>query len=133
MNVNNMCCSLIKRIDHFDLTTNDIKASKDFYEKLGFKYCEQNNYLYGNNFIIKLHELNSNKKPLPKNVSVGSIDICFESFMLPQQIEQYLKNAGIPIFLGPVERTGYYGKMISIYVYDPSGNLLEFSNYCNCR
>jgi catechol 2,3-dioxygenase-like lactoylglutathione lyase family enzyme len=35
----------------------------------------------------------------------------------------------VAIELGPVERIGAAGKMRSIYLRDPDGNLIEVSNY----
>ncbi len=122
---------MIKKIDHFDLTTKDIKKSIDFYSLLGFKPIKQgNNYgLLGPNFLIKLH-LNSTKyNPLPKNVQIGSIDICFEIYENIDCIMNYLNNNGIPLVLGPVKRKGFKGSITSIYIYDPDGNLIELSNY----
>jgi catechol 2,3-dioxygenase-like lactoylglutathione lyase family enzyme len=38
-----------------------------------------------------------------------------------------LVTAGIPVELGPVERTGATGPICSVYVRDPDGNLVELS------
>lgn len=124
------CKPLIKKIDHYDLTSRDLEESAEFYKKLGFKYNAEKQFLYGNHFLVKLHTEDSKSSPLPENVSVGSIDICFESYLLPDQIVEYLECNDIPIFLGPVERHGLHGIIHSVYVYDPSGNLLEFTSYC---
>lgn len=35
----------------------------------------------------------------------------------------------IGVIEGPVQRTGAVGKLNSIYVRDPDGNLVEISNY----
>jgi catechol 2,3-dioxygenase-like lactoylglutathione lyase family enzyme len=42
-----------------------------------------------------------------------------------------LADAGVVIEEGPVERTGATGKLLSFYVRDPDGNLLEVSNYAD--
>jgi catechol 2,3-dioxygenase-like lactoylglutathione lyase family enzyme len=38
-----------------------------------------------------------------------------------------LERAGIPVELGPVDRTGATGPLRSLYVRDPDGNLVELS------
>ena len=40
-----------------------------------------------------------------------------------------LAAQGVPIEEGPVERTGAHGPIVSVYVRDPDGNLIELSNY----
>jgi catechol 2,3-dioxygenase-like lactoylglutathione lyase family enzyme len=38
-----------------------------------------------------------------------------------------LEEAGVPIELGPVPRTGAMGAIRSVYVRDPDGNLVEIA------
>ncbi|MGA8292426.1 MAG: VOC family protein, partial [Rhodoplanes sp.] len=40
-----------------------------------------------------------------------------------------LRENGVAIEEGPVERTGAMGRIRSVYVRDPDGNLLEISEY----
>lgn len=122
---------MIKKLDHYDLTTSDVQKAIDFYSVLGFKPIKNgNNYvLVGPNFLIKLHSSSTIAIPLPKNVQKGCIDICFEANENLDLIIKYLNNHGIPLVMGPVERVGFNGPMTSIYIYDPDGNLIELSNY----
>jgi catechol 2,3-dioxygenase-like lactoylglutathione lyase family enzyme len=40
-----------------------------------------------------------------------------------------LAGHGVPVELGPVERTGALGSMLSVYFRDPDQNLVEVSRY----
>ena len=42
-------------------------------------------------------------------------------------VARTLADAGVPIELGPVERTGAVGAIQSLYVRDPDGNLVELA------
>ena len=58
----------------------------------------------------------------------GAIDICFLSDL---SIQEWIKRFGshnIPIENGPVQKTGATGPLMSIYVRDPDGCLIEISN-----
>lgn len=122
---------MIKKIDHYVVTTRDIKKCIEFYKILGFTYITENNNpaLVGNGFKIKIHGLVTQANPLPDNVQVGCIDICFESDETLDEVKKYLNANNINIKLGPVDRVGYKGKMKSIYINDPDGNLIEISSY----
>ena len=39
-----------------------------------------------------------------------------------------LVHSGVEVIEGPVERTGATGRLRSIYIRDPDGNLIELSN-----
>ena len=124
---------LVEKLDHYVVYTSDVSKIIDFYTKLGFEESlEQNKpVLIGPSFKIKIHGPGSTAKPVPRNISRGSIDLCFESNLTPNEIKQYLAEKEIPIYEGPVPRVGFKGNMTSIYVLDPEGNLIELSYYSN--
>ena len=43
----------------------------------------------------------------------------------------HLRDCGVEVIEGPVERTGALGTMLSVYFRDPDGNLIEVSEYRN--
>lgn len=124
---------MIKKLDHYVITSKNIEKSIEFYSILGFKVVSENNSysLVGNNFMIKLHYETNDAKPVPKNVQIGCIDICFEADESLISIQETLAKKKIPLVMGPVQRKGFNGPMTSIYVSDPDGNLIELSSYQN--
>lgn len=62
-------------------------------------------------------------------MQAGSADLCFIVSEPLEQVLDYLKEQNLSIEEGIVERTGAVGKIRSIYLRDPDGNLIELSNY----
>ena len=44
-------------------------------------------------------------------------------------VKARIEGAGVEIIQGPVEKIGSLGSMMSIYLRDPEGSLLEISSY----
>ena len=62
-------------------------------------------------------------------VPPGGSDLCFA---WPGPIDGavvHLRDRGVPVELGPVERHGARGAGTSVYFRDPDGSLLEFISY----
>lgn len=66
-----------------------------------------------------------------QHLSTSDFDFCLESSQKPKEIVAEFKEKDIPIVLGPVTKHGSKGKMTSVYVRDPDGNLVEISSYNN--
>ncbi len=122
---------MIKKLDHVVITTAHVDVCLRFYEKLGFtsKVSEGRCELFAGDFKINVHTLGSELSPHAQNVQSGSADFCFEIEGAAQNFKQMLEEKGVEIEQGVVARTGVRGKMSSVYVRDPDGNLLEFSSY----
>lgn len=122
---------MIKKVDHFVITSKDINATMSFYKKLGFnaKAGDGRYELFAGDFKINVHLLGSELTPHAKCVQTGSADFCFEIDAGIENFKQQLENNGLKIELGIVPRTGVSGKMKSIYLRDPDGNLVEFCSY----
>lgn len=125
--------TLIQQLDRFCLYTDGVESIVSFYRKLGFEACDENDtpVLVGPRFLIKIHGPRSHAEPVPQNIAKGSIDLCFESHLAPEEIAHYLQQQDIPLRAGPVPRVGARGAMISFYIKDSEGNLIESSSYAN--
>ncbi len=123
----------IKNIDHIVLTVSDIEATIQFYSGvLGFEVVTfQNNrkaLTFGNQ-KINLHQKGQEFDPKADKPTCGSADLCFISITDLEDVLKELKEKGIEIIEGIVDRTGAIGKLKSVYIRDPDKNLIEISNY----
>jgi catechol 2,3-dioxygenase-like lactoylglutathione lyase family enzyme len=69
--------------------------------------------------------------PHARNPLPGSADLCFLTDQPMQQVVEHLVALGIEIVPGPVQRKGATGPLLSVYIHDPDGNLLEISKPVN--
>jgi catechol 2,3-dioxygenase-like lactoylglutathione lyase family enzyme len=123
----------INSIDHIVLTVKDIERTIHFYETiLGMKKI-----IFGDNRIalkfgkqkINLHKYKHEVEPKATHPMPGSTDICLIIQTDLNEAMTYVKNHGVKIIDGPVKRTGAQGDIISFYMNDPDGNLIEIANY----
>ncbi len=123
----------VKRCDHIVLTVADKEKSVDFYSKaLGMRLevfgQDRVALVYGTG-KINLHEAKGAPiLPRAKTPTPGAADLCFIVDTPVETVISALKEKGVAIELGPVERTGAFSKLRSVYVRDPDGNLIELSN-----
>lgn len=122
---------MIKKIDHFVITTTDIEKCFSFYEKIGFisKETDGRYELFAGDFKINVHIKGEELEPKAQNVQTGSADFCFEIDEDINILKDRLSKSNIEIELGIVQRNGVKGKMKSIYLRDIDGNLIELSSY----
>ncbi len=122
----------VLQLDHLVLTVKDIAATVAFYtEVLGMRSRTFGNgrmALHFGDQKLNLHPADKVLDPNVKHATPGSADICF---LVDQPVEAWMKHLGrhgVPVILGPAERTGARGQLRSIYIYDPDENLVELSN-----
>jgi catechol 2,3-dioxygenase-like lactoylglutathione lyase family enzyme len=63
------------------------------------------------------------------NEEAGSEDLCFLTDTTPKEVIDHLKNCGVAIEEGPVNKQGAVGSLKSVYCRDPDGSLIEISAY----
>ena len=67
-------------------------------------------------------------RPKAQNAVPGSADLCLITETDMGQAMLHVKNCGIEIIEGAVERTGATSKPLSFYIRDPDQNLIEIAN-----
>jgi len=120
----------IESLDHLVLTASDLEATVVFSEQLGMR-----REVFGDGRIalrfgsqkLNLHETGAEIVPHAHRPTPGSADLCFLVDGRLDGVAAELEAAGIPVELGPVERTGAQGPVRSLYLRDPDGNLVELS------
>ncbi|MCB0407652.1 MAG: VOC family protein [Bdellovibrionales bacterium] len=124
---------MIQAIDHIVMTVENIEETVHFYTTvLGMEkqvFGEGRIALVFGQQKINLHEYKKEFEPKADHPLPGSLDLCFISNKSLHQVIDILRKYNIDIIEGPVERTGAVGKISSIYLRDPSQNLIEISNY----
>ena len=121
----------IGSLDHLVLTVSDIGAAVRFYESLGMRretFGDGRVALRFGNQKLNLHEAGAELTPHAVHPTCGSADLCFLVADHLDQVAESLSGLGIPVELGPVARTGATSALVSLYVRDPDGNLVELSN-----
>jgi catechol 2,3-dioxygenase-like lactoylglutathione lyase family enzyme len=123
----------INRIDHLVLTVADIDRTVEFYARvLGMEKIE---FAQGRIALacgeqkINLHQLGKEFEPRAEHVRAGSADLCLIIDTPIEQAIEHIQQHGVDLIAGPVNRSGAKGKIISVYLRDPDGNLLEVANY----
>jgi len=125
----------VRSIDHIVLTVKDLDATIKFYEHvLGMQHTsftsngvERHALKFGDQ-KINLHLSGKEFEPKASNVQPGSGDLCFLVEDEVDVIVKSLHSDGIEVLEGGgvVERTGARGKLRSVYIRDPDGNLVEY-------
>jgi catechol 2,3-dioxygenase-like lactoylglutathione lyase family enzyme len=121
----------IKRLDHLVLTTSSPEKCIEFYSMLGFvpKVTTNRIELFADDFKINMHVAGSELLPHASQVSPGSADLCFEIEGNMDEVITEIKSMGGVIELDQSTRSGTFGKMTSVYLRDPDGNLIELCQY----
>ncbi|MEC9346933.1 MAG: VOC family protein [Pseudomonadota bacterium] len=122
----------IDRLDHLVLTVRDLDATVDFYCRvLGMRH---ETFAGGRSALVfggqkfNLHRAGHEFEPKARTPLPGSADICLIAATPMDGILAHLAAEGVTVEEGPVPRTGATGPILSVYLRDPDGNLVEISN-----
>jgi len=126
----------LSSLDHLVLTVTDIAATAGFYERVLAMRVEVFHPEDGSTRIalcfgtqkINLHQAGAEFEPKAKCPTSGSADLCFLSTDPLTNWADHFEAVGVAVIDGPVRRTGATGPIMSLYIRDPDGNLIEVSN-----
>jgi catechol 2,3-dioxygenase-like lactoylglutathione lyase family enzyme len=121
----------VRVLDHLVLCVNDLATTCRFYEHvLGMEAREERLGKWSLHFgahKISLQEART-RPGIARGTVPGSSNFCVLTDTPIDTVIEHLERAGIEIVDGPGERSGASGPIMSVYIKDPDGNLVEVSN-----
>ena len=123
----------VNALDHLVLTVADIPRTVHFYEQALGMVAEvfdvadgsQRTALKFGGQKINLHAQAGPVAPHAQRPLAGTADLCFLTDSPLADWTAHLESIGVEVIEGPVSRTGATGPIVSIYLRDPDGNLIE--------
>ncbi|MDX9896752.1 MAG: VOC family protein [Desulfofustis sp.] len=123
----------IEGLDHLVLTVRDLDRTVAFYtDVLGMRGevgPTGRVSLHFGRQKINLHLAAHEFQPCAADPTPGSADLCLLVGSSVAAVCRELAGKGVPVVDGPVQRTGAAGPLLSVYIRDPDGNLIELSHY----
>lgn len=131
----------LQQLDHLVLTVANIELTCDFYSKVLGCQIIRSKAASGEDRValrigdspqkINLHSAGRPFPPAAKTPQPGSADLCFVSSTPLKAAIAHFTISGVQIIAEPTQRTGTLGPILSVYIRDPDGNLIEVSNPLN--
>ncbi|MEL6158000.1 MAG: VOC family protein [Cyanobacteria bacterium J06623_5] len=131
----------LDRLDHLVLTVSDVGRTCEFYtaalgcEVIYFGQDPRGNprraLTIGTAQKINLHSADQPLMPAAQVPKPGTADLCFLTKMPLTAVIAHFQHLAIPIIEGPVQRSGTQGPILSVYIRDPDGNLIEVATQLN--
>jgi ribonuclease HI/catechol 2,3-dioxygenase-like lactoylglutathione lyase family enzyme len=121
------------RLDHVVIAVSDWERSNAFYrDVLGAEVVERpGGYAYRlGDQQLNVHGPGVEPSIVARDpIRPGNSDLCFVWPGTAEAAVAHLRENGVEVELGPVERPGARGKGVSVYFRDPDGALLELLSY----
>jgi catechol 2,3-dioxygenase-like lactoylglutathione lyase family enzyme len=121
----------VSALDHLVLCVADVAATRQFYERvLGMESREERPGKWSLHFgLHKISLQDTRTAPsIARGTVPGSGNFCVLTDTPIDAVIAHLGREGIAIVDGPGERSGATGRILSVYIKDPDGNLVEVSN-----
>lgn len=126
----------LEALDHLVLTVRDLTETCRFYGNVLGMEVEEFRPADGSTRValkfgaqkINLHQAGAEFEPKAGVARPGSADLCFLSETDVADWTAHFSDHEVEILQGPVARTGATGPILSVYIRDPDGNLIEISN-----
>jgi catechol 2,3-dioxygenase-like lactoylglutathione lyase family enzyme len=123
----------VTTLDHFVIAVSDWERSNAFYaDVIGAEVVARGAgfaYRLGDQ-QLNVHGPGLDPHPVAQDrVRPGNSDVCFRWDGPIEGAVEHLRERGVEIELGPVERHGALGPATSVYFRDPDGSLMEFIAY----
>ena len=119
-------------LDHVVVNVSDMARACDFYARvLGAEIVE---FGAGRTAVqiggqkLNLHDAVNKGDPIARSPSAGGADLCILTETPMADVVRHLEAHSAAIIVGPVERTGAMGPILSVYLRDPDGSLIEIAN-----
>ncbi len=119
-------------LDHVVVNVSDMNLACDFYARvLGAEIVE---FGTGRKAVqighqkLNLQDANSRADPIARCPAVGGADLCILTETPIADVVRHLEALAVEIVDGPIERTGATGSILSVYIRDPDGSLIEIAN-----
>ncbi len=119
-------------LDHVVVNVSDMDRACDFYARvLGAEIIE---FGPGRKAVriggqkLNLHDAATEGAPIARNPAVGGADLCILTETPIADVIRHLEGLAVEIIEGPVARTGAVAPLMSVYIRDPDGSLIEISN-----
>ena len=132
----------VNSLDHLVINVSDVARSVEWYRKIlgmeartfsaGARGKQRTALFFGNQRInVRPKDADKVEWFTGNHVEAGSDDLCFLTSSTPEEVVAHLRENGVAIEEGPVNKQGARGTIRSVYCRDPDGSLIEISSYAD--